>query len=297
MFRKFCKDPNYLMKYHLAVGTALFVINIFLFKLMPPNISALFIYVPAILLMTSTELKYVMTAVVYSWFVSFFQEDFNILYMALILPALVLMFPFTSWIHSPAHDSIKPKWINRPLGELIGIIQLTGFADWKVLHVFHHQYPDDPNLDPHPPLQKSYWRFAFGMRENIGKCYMAHYFRYFGQNELSLRRLKMFLHAAKFNMLMKVGLWYLIMGPQVFSFYFTTSILLKMLHYAWFNYATHKYDSNLDKYNILNLDNAIYKIINKISFGLYYHGNHHQNPSYHNPKYIGNSKMNLDDAA
>ena len=180
---------------------------------------------------------------------------------------------------------MRPRWLNRPLGEFIGLVQLTGFPDWTILHVFHHQHPDDAKLDPHPPLQKNYWEFAFGMRAHIGNCFMRHYFKYFGESPLSIKRVGYFLKAAKFNMLMKVCFWYFVFGPQNFTFFFTTSILLKMLHYAWFNYATHKIDKNGD-YMIKNLDHSFYRLINLIASGLYYHGNHHTNPHFHNPKNI-----------
>lgn len=176
--------------------------------------------------MTSTELKSVILAVVLSWTVSIFTSEFSAWNIFTIIPALLLMFPFTSWIHSPAHGSLNPRWLNRPVGELMGFIQLTGFPDWHILHVFHHQFPDHPELDPHPPMQNKYWEFALGMRAQIGKCYMNHYFKYFGKNEISIQRMGFFLKAAKLNMFMKVSFWYLALGPQYFSFFFTTSILL-----------------------------------------------------------------------
>lgn len=296
MFKRFREDPNYLTKYHLTVAAILLCFNCSLFLFHPPTAQVLLWYLPAVLLMTSTELKHVMIAVVYACAIGIFQFEYSLWNIFSIIPAIVLTFPFTSWIHSPSHGSIRPRWLNRPLGELMGLVQLTGFPDWTVIHVFHHQHSDHPELDPHAPLQKSYWKFAFGMRTQVAQCIIKHYFHYFGQNETSIRRLKYFMVASRLNMFMKVSFWYLVLGPQYFTFLFLPSILFKMLHYSWFNYATHRPGAD-GKYEIKNLNQIFYRLINFIGSGLYFHGNHHTNPSIHNPMKMQSKEKVTSDAA
>lgn len=285
MFNKFRKDPNYLTKYHLIIAASLFLANCMLFYFKTPSAASLLWYLPALYLMTSTELKLVMTATAYSWVVGTFQTDFSPLHMLALVPAILFTFPLTSWLHSASHVSLRPRWLNRPLGELTGIMQLSGFADWRVLHVIHHQFPDNPEYDPHHPGQRSYWKFAFGMRAMVGQSLMNYYFKLFGRNEVSFKRIKYLMLSMKIDSSMKVIFWFMLLGPQYFSYLFTSSILFKMLHYAWFNWATHRPDKN-GKYEIINLDHSFYRVINFLAAGLYYHGNHHLNPNLHNPKYV-----------
>jgi fatty acid desaturase len=285
MLKKFRTDPNYLTKYHVLVASILLGINTALVVVHPPEWQGVLWFLPAILLMTSADLRIVMVAVGCGWIACMSQADFSGLKVLALIPAVLLTFPFTSWIHSPSHGSIRPKWLNRPLGELAGLIQLAGFPDWTVIHVFHHQYPDHPELDPHPPLQKTYWEFALTMRAQVGKAFINHYFKLFGQNATSMRRLKIFMLAAKVDTLMKLTFWYLVLGPQLFGFFFLPSILFKMLHYAWFNHSTHKMNSK-GEYEIRNYNHFLYRWANYLTAGLYYHENHHANPNHHNPKYI-----------
>jgi fatty-acid desaturase len=164
----------------------------------------------------------------------------------------------------------------------MGVVQLSGFPEWKIIHVIHHSNPDHPELDPHPPLLMTYWQFAKGMRDSIARVFVTYYFKCFGKEEAAMKGIKRFGLASRLNMFMKVTMWYLLLGPQLFTFLFLSSVAFKMLHFAWFNYATHRPTN--DKFEIKNLDHRLYTVINWISFGLYYHDNHHTNPSLFNPK-------------
>jgi stearoyl-CoA desaturase (delta-9 desaturase) len=61
----------------------------------------------------------------------------------------------SAWIHNATHNNF-PRAVNRIVGELCGIVVLTRFASWEVIHQRHHRYSDDLERDPHPVIS-SYW--------------------------------------------------------------------------------------------------------------------------------------------
>jgi fatty acid desaturase len=283
VFKQFLRDPNYLTKYHWIVSGLLFVVNIFLFARSSPDLSSLLLFLPVLWFGSLPDIRIVAAAYLYACAVTYLNPAFDVYSVLAILPALILIFPFTSLIHNPSHDSIRPRWLNRPVGELVGLIHMIGFPDWKIIHIFHHQYADDPQLDPHTPGDKTFRSFALGMRQQAISAFVLHYTRRFGAHEASISRLKWFGRASRVDMLMRISFWYLVLGPQLFTFFFLSGILGKMMHYAWLNFSTHRPTENGFKINNLN-HNYAYKIINTISQNLYYHGNHHSKPSLANPK-------------
>jgi fatty acid desaturase len=257
--------------------------NLILLLVRPPDIFDVLLYLPAVLLAVSTNIQMVIASFIFAAAVSFFRSDFNPMALLYVMPITIgLSLIFSALIHNASHESIPHRFLNRLVGEIMGIIQLSGFPDWKLVHVLHHQNSDDPILDPHPPLKKSYWEFAKGMRSSIVTVFGQFYFKCFGKNETSIQNLQSFARAAKFNMLMKIGFWFLILKPQLFAFAFLFSIVFKMLHFAWFNYITHRPDA--DGVKIQNLNNFTYKVLNFFSFGLYYHDNHHTAPYLFDPR-------------
>jgi hypothetical protein len=116
------------------------------------------------------------------------------------------------------------------------------------------------------------------MRQTISTVLANYYFGLWGKNEESLKNLKELGLESKVATFLKVVFWYLILGPQLFAFLFVFSAAFKMAHYAWFNYATHVYSEGST--TIVNLDFGFYKFVNFVSFGLYYHKNHHLRPSF-----------------
>jgi stearoyl-CoA desaturase (delta-9 desaturase) len=159
--------------------------------------------------------------------------------------------------------------------------QLVGFPDWTIVHVLHHMHADDTVLDPHPPMNKSYWQFLLEMRQTVSMVFANYYFHLWGKNEETLKNLKELGMESKMATFLKIVFWYLVLGPQIFAFFFVFSVVFKMMHYAWFNYATHVYSK--DGVLIVNLDKGLYKFINFVAFGLYYHKNHHLRPDLFDP--------------
>ena len=153
--------------------------------------------------------------------------------------------------------------------------------------MLHHRHSDDPVLDPHPPLDKGYWEFLAGVHQSVARVWAEYYFGLWGKNEASLENLRALGQAAKAATFLKAVFWYLLLGPGLFAFLFAFSVMFKTAHYAWFNYVTHVYSQGGTV--ILNLDHGGYKFVNLVSFGLYYHKNHHLHPDLFNPAKLPSS--------
>lgn len=167
------------------------------------------------------------------------------------------------------------------LGELVGLWQFAGFPFWAIVHILHHKHADDPTLDRHPPMEKSDWEYLTEMRYSVSTAFANYYFKLWGKTEESMRNLKEFGIELKTAEFLQVIFWYLLLGPQTFAFFFAFAVVFKMMHYAWFNYATHV--NTVSGTSIINLGQGFYKIISFVSFGFYYYKNHHLQPSLFNP--------------
>ncbi len=286
MLRKFRADKNYLAKYHVFVGGLLFLLNVTIAFIQTPELQTSLWYLPCLVLISSPQVTTVLLGFTYALAVSVFGGQFESIYVLGVPFAILLTFPVTGLLHCASHNSIQPKWLNRPVGEVMGFFQLYGFPDWKVLHFMHHSFSDDPDLDPHPPLEKKYWEFTKEMRTTASSAFSKHYFKQFGQTPATIRSAKLFGRATKFDALMKLTFWYLALGGQAFTFFYLTSIAFKMLHYAWFNHSTHQ-SADGRRVELRNLNHGLfYPIINALAFGMYFHKNHHISPSTFNPQDI-----------
>lgn len=282
MLKKFRQNINYLGFYNLQKSVILLTINVILWLGWPESHYEFLYYIPAFLLMTSSNIKFVFAALFYSFAVTYYRGNLEWMDLAAIPLAVLITFPVTGVLHSCSHDTVKPRWLNRMLGELMGLIQLSGFPEWKITHVIHHTHTDDLELDPHPPADKGFIEFTLSMRASIINSYLKFFFRFFGKNEKSMRAVQLFAWASKGSNLMKVIFWFLVLGPQLFTTLFLTSIAFKMVQYAWLNYSTHRPGTN--GVEIHNYNHGLYRWINHISFGLYYHKNHHLAPHYFDPR-------------
>ena len=98
----------------------------------------------------------------------------------------MLLFPLVTYgvilchvfAHVCTHNSLPRPW-NRIVGEICGLIVLTRFASWEVVHQRHHRYTDDLENDPHP-CKPSYFRHALLTITNVEKQLQATYFELYG---------------------------------------------------------------------------------------------------------------------
>lgn len=187
-------------------------------------------------------------------------------------------------MHNAAHGNIRPKWLNRLVGEICGMQQLMGFPAWAVPHVIHHQYPDDPAKDPHPPEHLPFLQFLSQMGSFMGRIVQRNYLDQWGDNASTRRDWKLTGHTSTLSRFTRSAFLLLLLGPKVFVLCFMVSKVVNAVWYAHFNYYTHRPTAD-GKMEILNLDhNWYYRLINATMAGVYYHKNHHFKPILFDPR-------------
>ena len=189
------------------------------------------------------------------------------------------------FIHNATHGSFPIGWMNWACGQLAGIHQLWGFTGWKLIHLVHHQYSDNVDMDPHPPAGKTFVQFLRGMFINSSKKITERCREHYGVNSRTR-----FLQGAVYVVFLGlaascVAFWYLLLGPVGFWLGYVPSYITNHLLFADINYRAHPKNGETGEYNAGNMDSDLYyKVANAIWCGIYYHENHHRKPMLFNPK-------------
>lgn len=189
------------------------------------------------------------------------------------------------WIHNCTHNNF-PRAINRLVGEICGIIVLTRFASWEILHQRHHKYSDDPVMDPHPiaPGWKGYWRFTFrnliAIEQQLQQIF---YDQFDGETKQNVRYQRYRAVLSFGTMVVLIAAWYLFLGKVFFWLLFFPASIVGVLHLMHFNWSTHNPWSPNEDFRPVNLNSGFYRIGNLLWHGIYWHGNHHTKTSLFNP--------------
>lgn len=202
-----------------------------------------------------------------------------------LIPAAIFTGMLSSaGLHIAAHDSFQPRWFSRFLGELFGIHQLYGFLGWKIFHLIHHKFPDDPLKDPHPPLDQSFFEYALTMHWKMYKWMGENYLHVFGRRKDIIRLLKIRNFISLLAGTGRLVFWYLLLGPMGFIVFYLPSYLTSGIVYAHFNYFTHRPQKS-GSVEILDLNDTLYyKFMNAFFWGSYYHKSHHIKPHLMDPR-------------
>jgi len=191
------------------------------------------------------------------------------------------------FIHNATHHSFPKMWLNELCGYLSGLHQLWGYMGWKLIHLVHHQYSDNADMDPHPPKDRTFWQFARVMFLESSAKISERYREHWGMNTLTRLMHKGVLVTFFGLTLCNLLFWYLLLGPAAFIFFYIPSYIANHLLFVDINYTAHPKDTETGETNAANLDhNFYYKLANTMWFGIYYHGNHHRRPLLFNPKYM-----------
>jgi len=217
---------------------------------------------------------------------NFYEFHFALWNLALIPLGIYVGGLSVIWIHNATHGSFRK--FNSFFGHLAGMHQLWGFTNWKLMHFIHHQYSDDPNMDPHPPRGLSFWQYCKSMASYSIAKINDRYFEQWGKTPYSALVVNstfiVFLLLGAVNLLF----WYLLLGPEWFLFFYLPSYFFNQFFFMHINYFAHPKDKDtgLSKPGNLN-HNFYYKLANALWFGIYYHGNHHRYPMAFNPMKTG----------
>lgn len=209
-------------------------------------------------------------------------------------PWLLLWFPLAChlqilcsvYIHNATHSNF-PKAINRLVGELCGLVVLTRFASWEIIHQRHHTYSDNSEHDPHPlhHATKGYFAYLKGSIVGVERQLQAMYFERFGgdgKQNARYQRLRAVLSFTTSFVLLPV-FWAQLLGLPVFLMLFVPASLVGFFHLIHFNWATHNPKSPTEDFRPVNLNAGFFWLGNLLWHGIYMHGNHHKNVSLFDP--------------
>lgn len=185
-------------------------------------------------------------------------------------------------IHNCAHRSFRPRWINRFLGEFFSLQILSSYPGFEILHLRHHRYADDPEWDPHPNYDQTFWQYMNGLKRSLGRAYRKLYFQTWGDDATARRNLGWFLALIPIGRVVRAHLILSILGGKYFCLFFIPAFLANQLTYAHINYFTHPKDKGEPE--IVDLEAGGYRLLNAILFGIYRHRAHHRNPGRFFPK-------------
>ncbi len=198
----------------------------------------------------------------------------------------------SAWIHNCTHGNF-PRSINRLVGELCGVVVLTRYASWEIIHQRHHKYSDDTELDPHPvmPGFTGYWRFTWRSIASVEQQLQRMYFEMYGgktDENVAYQRYRAILSFG--TMLLLIATWTMALGAPVSVMLFFPATLIGVLHLMHFNWSTHNPWSATNDFRPVNLNHGFYWAGNLIWHGIYFHGNHHQKSGMFNPMRMAAAK-------
>ncbi len=288
MFKQYKKDVFFLLKYNSANVLILGLVSLFLFHAWSsmaqvPNSWVLLLCILPLSLpnLWTISASALMLAPVALYF-NLFQVSLADWWL---IPLSVVIGLQSAWLmHNAAHESIKPKWLNRLVGELCGLQQLMGYPGWAIPHIVHHQFPDDPEKDPHPPQQLSFMQFLGEMGPSMARVAKAYFFNLWQDRPDVARIWNRMLWTSMAARYLRAAFLLILLGPKVFVLCFIVSKMVNMIWYVHFNYYTHRPTGD-GRMEILNLDhNLYYKLMNATMAGVYYHKNHHAKASLFDPR-------------
>lgn len=223
----------------------------------------------------------------------FYTLSFQWWHVAMLPVSLYIAGMSAVWMHNASHGSFKNPWLNALCGRLAGMHQLWGFSGWKIIHMIHHQYSDMGDADPHNPKGKSFMAFTKDMFVGSSRCITKRYRQHWGETART-RMLQNFVYISFLAMVVAhVTFFFLLLGPELFLVLYIPSLVANHFFYAHINYYAHPLNDEGDPRPGNMNSNLYYKICNALFFGIYYHGNHHRNPSYFNPKYVPEARKRV----
>lgn len=187
-------------------------------------------------------------------------------------------------IHQATHGSFS-KHLNRLIGEACGVVVLTRFASWEVVHRRHHKYSDDVEKDPHP-IDPNYFRYCWKTILNVERQLQNTYFELYGDNPETRRYEKRRAWMSYVTNIVLIAAWYQFLGFYAFFLLFVPASIVGFFHLVHFNWSTHNAQSSSKDWRPVNLDHGYYWIGNRIWFGIYMHANHHRRSATFNPRYV-----------
>ncbi|HEY0963815.1 MAG TPA: fatty acid desaturase [Pseudomonadales bacterium] len=289
MYKLYKKDPLFFIRYNVAtililgLASVLLYLNWSAFRAADNDYLLFLAVIPLALPNLWIIASSGAVVGIVAWTQGYFDTSLQSLVLLPLLGAIIGL--QSAWLmHNASHESIKPAWLNRLVGELSGLQQLAGFPVWAVFHIVHHQNSDDPLKDPHPPGTLTFREYFRQMGVSTGRVVHNVYFELWGDNPRTQRLWRMTMITFLLARFTRAVFLLVLLGPTLFVL---VLIVSKIVNYAWyihFNYYTHQPNENGDM-EVLNLNhNLYYKFMNATMAGIYFHKNHHRKASLFDPR-------------
>ena len=201
--------------------------------------------------------------------------------LALLPAAVYVMIMAHVFAHNASHGNF-PRAINRVVGEFCGIMVLSKFASWEIVHRRHHRYSDDPERDPHP-AERSYWRYVVHSVVNVEKQLQQQYFDVHGDTPETRRRERWRSRLSFTSGTVLLLAWYTVLGGPLFFVWWVPAFLFAALFVVFFNWAGHNAHRPDKPIEPANLDDGVFWWLNRMFFGIFFHKNHHRMAMLFNP--------------
>lgn len=194
--------------------------------------------------------------------------------LALLPFAIIWGCMIASFLHNTSHENVGGKIMNRLAGEFCGVWVLYGFTNFIMVHHLHHRYSDEKHDPVHPGEMNFLVFLSAPMRYMIkaAKGWLREQHGHLSDYEWTMKLQIALFHL---NLVLKIFFWRAVMGQELFLFFYLPSLLANYAILAHINYVCHR-DHADGSVEIVNLNhNAYYRFANLITFGGYFHKNHH----------------------
>jgi fatty acid desaturase len=209
--------------------------------------------------------------------------NLSLSHLALLPFAFIFGLQVPVALHNAVHFNIKPRILNEIVGEVCGFFVLFGMAPFRISHVLHHANADDHDLDPHPPMGKSFFYFLSTTQMNSIRVIANQYFSIHQRNRKTISIMALQMPVYYIGLAARAFIWWKLLGPTFFVAFFIPAYITNLVVFAHINWATHQTLSS-GEVVIVNLNhNLYYKAVNFLGAGAYYHLNHHLKPGLYNP--------------
>ncbi len=189
-------------------------------------------------------------------------------------------------LHNCAHSNTGPKAVNDMTGEILGTFMLYGFKGFRLGHMFHHKYPDNPKYDVHPPKGHDFLSFLVSPIKATLDVVERAYYEEHGYSQKTVNNIRAQKILFNLGIVLRIAFWFLLFGPTLFVLLYLPTYFLNIFVFAHINFVAHRENADGTS-EIINLNsNLYYKIVNRLSFGGYFHKNHHRRPRAFNPSKI-----------
>ncbi|MES2525784.1 MAG: fatty acid desaturase [Bdellovibrionota bacterium] len=187
-----------------------------------------------------------------------------------------------SFLHNASHANVGGNLLNRMVGEFCGAWVLYGYSNFIMIHHLHHRYSDEKHDPVHPGEMNFLVFLSAPMRYMIvaTKGWLRERHGHEEKYETLMEAQTVIFHI---NLVLKIVLWHTVFGTDLFLAFYVPALLANYGILAHINYVCHRENED-GSVEIVNLNhNLYYRFANFITFGGYYHKNHHLRLNVFNP--------------